>query len=107
MFLFEWDDDKAKANVRKHQVTFEEASSVFFDENARFLHDPQHSTDESRFILLGFSETHKMLVVCHCFRQNEQTVRIISARKASKKETHQYWSFMNMRIGLSQEVKIL
>ena len=98
MFLFEWDDNKAKANIKKHQVTFEEASSVFFDENARFLHDPEHSADESRFILLGFSQTHKMLVVCHCFQQNEQTVRIISARKANRIESKQYWSFYEKRI---------
>lgn len=98
MFLFEWDDNKAKANIAKHKVTFEEASSVFFDEGARLLHDPEHSSDESRFILLGFSEAHRMLVVCHCFRKNEQIIRIISARKATKKETSQYWSFYEKRI---------
>ena len=98
MFHFEWDDEKSKANLKKHGISFLEASSVFFDENARILDDPEHSGDEERFILLGFSKEHKMLVVCHCYREKELIVRIISARKATKRESLSYWSFYEKRI---------
>ncbi|MEI6169040.1 MAG: BrnT family toxin [bacterium] len=87
---FTWDEEKAKANVRKHHVSFEEATSVFADENARLKHDPEHSDEEDRFIILGFSSTLRILVVCHVCRQGDQVIRIISARKATRNERKQY-----------------
>lgn len=87
---FTWDEEKAKANVRKHGVSFEEASSVFADENARLKHDPEHSDEEDRFIILGFSSSLRVLVVCHVYRQNDQVIRIISGRKATRNERAQY-----------------
>ena len=88
---FEWDDRKGKANIRKHGVSFSEARTVFYDENAIQFFDPDHSEDEDRFILLGISFKLRTLVVCHCFRESENVVRIISARKADRNEKHEYW----------------
>jgi uncharacterized DUF497 family protein len=88
---FEWDEEKAKVNVRKHGVSFEEARTVFYDENAIQFCDPDHSEDEDRFILLGLSFMPQVLVVCHCFRESETIVRIISARRADKNEEQEYW----------------
>ena len=87
---FEWDEDKAKSNLKKHKVSFEEAKTVFYDENARLIPDPEHSEEEDRFILMGLSTGVKMLVVCHCYRESEQVIRIISARKATKREMSFY-----------------
>ena len=87
---FEWNEDKAKANLEKHKVSFEEAKTVFYDENARLIPDPEHSEQEERFILMGMSARLKMLVVCHCYRESEEVIRIISARKATKPETSFY-----------------
>ena len=87
---FEWDEDKAKGNLRKHKVNFEEAKTVFYDENARLIPDPEHSEQEERFILMGMSAGLKMLVVCHCYRESEEVIRIISARKATKQEASFY-----------------
>jgi len=87
---FEWDPDKAKANLKKHKVSFEEAVSVFSDERALVIPDPDHSVDEERFVLLGMSWSLRVLVVCHCFRENESTIRIFSARKATKTESKRY-----------------
>lgn len=87
---FEWDEDKAKSNLKKHKVSFEEAKTVFHDENARLIPDPEHSEEEDRFILMGLSTGVKMLVVCHCYRESEQVIRIISARKATKREMSFY-----------------
>ncbi len=89
-FRFEWDSLKAEANLKKHGVSFLEAESAFFDENARLIPDLEHSNDEDRFILLGFSLKTRILTVCHCYRENDETIRIISARKATKRETEQY-----------------
>ncbi|MFH2060070.1 MAG: BrnT family toxin [Pseudomonadota bacterium] len=89
--IFEWDDAKNKSNRTKHGVSFEEAQSVFFDESAIQFDDPDHSIDEERFLLLGFSQRLKVLVVCHCYRSNESIIRIISARKATKKEQKVYF----------------
>ncbi len=86
---FSWDDSKNNANIRKHGISFEEASTVFFDDNARLLHDPDHSRNENRFILLGLSRKFRLLLVCHCYRQNEEQIRIISARKATNSESSQ------------------
>ncbi len=94
MFVFEWDENKAKTNLKKHGVSFEEAQSVFFDENARIIPDPDHSISEDRFIILGISLNVKLLVVCHCYRENEKSIRIISARKATKPEAKQYQEFL-------------
>ena len=88
---FEWDEKKAKANVRKHGVSFEEARTVFYDENAIQFYDPDHSEEEDRFILLWLSFVQQVLVVCHCFRESETIVRIISARRADKDEEEEYW----------------
>ena len=89
--IFEWDNHKNKLNKRKHGVSFEEAQTVFFDEKAIEFDDPDHSTQEDRFILLGLSHSLKILVVCHCYRTDEATIRIISARKATKKEQGVYF----------------
>ncbi|MBW8003536.1 MAG: BrnT family toxin [Planctomycetes bacterium] len=88
---FEWVDKKEKANIIKHDVSFAEARTAFFDENAIQFFGPDHSDDEDRFILLGMSLKLKILVVCHCFRESESIVRIISDRKADKTEEDQYW----------------
>lgn len=94
MFVFEWDDNKAKTNLKKHGVSFEEAQSVFLDENARIIPDPDHSEEEDRFIILGLSLNMKLLVVCHCYRDKDKILRIISARRATKKETGHYQEFL-------------
>ena len=89
---FKWDERKNRENKRKHKVSFEEAQTVFLDENAvRFL-DPDHSQDEDRFLMLGISFTLRVLVVCHCYREDDSVIRIISARKADKREQSDYWS---------------
>lgn len=87
---FEWDENKNTSNKIKHGVSFEEAVSVFNDSRAMVIPDPDHSDDEERFVILGLSIRLNMLVVCHCYRNNEQTIRIISARKATKKECEYY-----------------
>lgn len=87
---FVWDEDKARANKKKHGVSFEEARTVFFDENAIEFPDPDHSGEEERFIMLGFSFKLNILVVCYCYRENDSVVRIFSARKATNKERLNY-----------------
>jgi hypothetical protein len=87
---FIWDEIKSRQNFRKHGVSFEEARSAFFDETARVAHDPDHSDSEDRFILLGMSRKLRLLLVCHCYRESEEQIRIISARKATNAETRQY-----------------
>jgi uncharacterized protein len=87
---FEWDPAKAAANVKKHGIGFDEAKSVFADERAKLIADPEHSDDEDRFVLLGLSTKLKLLVVCHCYRSKSNTIRIISARKATAIESRQY-----------------
>ena len=89
---FEWDERKSRENKRKHKVSFEEAQTVFLDENAIRFFDPDHSQDEDRFIMLGMSFTLRVLVVCHCYRGDDSVIRIISARKADKHEQSDYWS---------------
>jgi uncharacterized DUF497 family protein len=86
---FEWDENKNISNLKKHGVSFEEAKTVFSDELGRFIHDPDHSKGEERFILMGMSSQHNLLTVCHCER-DLNTIRIISARKADKFERKQY-----------------
>lgn len=87
---FEWDDRKAAANARKHGVSFDEAKSVFVDERAKLIDDPDHSEDEDRFVLLGLSSALRLLLVCHCYRSESNVIRIISARKATAKESNSY-----------------
>ncbi len=89
--IFEWDDNKNKTNQVKHGVAFEEAETVFFDEKAIEFDAPDHSIDKERFLLLGFSQTLKIMIVCHYYRDDESIVRIISARKATKKEQKAYF----------------
>ena len=88
---FIWDEGKSAANVRKHRISFEEALTAFYDENAKVYFDPDHSASEDRFILLGLSLQVRILVVCHCYREGESVVRIISARKANRREQGDYW----------------
>ena len=88
---FEWDERKDRENRRKHGVSFEEAKTVFYDENAIRFFDPDHSDDEDRFILLGIGFKLRVLVVCHCYRVSDTVIRIISARKADKHEERDYW----------------
>jgi uncharacterized DUF497 family protein len=83
---FEWNPAKASSNLTKHKVSFEEARMVFYDENAILIHDPEHSRDEERFLLLGMSPSARFLVVCHCEREDGNVIRIISARKAERTE---------------------
>lgn len=89
---FVWDERKNRANRRKHGVAFEEARTAFYDENAIVYFDPDHSEDEDRFILLGMSARLRVLVVCHCLREGESILRIISARKANTRERKAYRS---------------
>ena len=88
---FVWDPRKSRANRRKHRITFEEAQTVFCDERAREYTDPDHSESEERFILLGMSRRLRVLVVCHCYRESESVIRIISARRADRSEEEEYW----------------
>jgi len=89
---FTWDEQKNRANMRKHKVSFEQARSVFLDENALRFFDPDHSSEEERFIMLGMSFSLRVLVVCHCYREDDAVIRMISARKANKREQLNYWS---------------
>ena len=91
---FSWDEGKNRENLRKHSISFEEASTAFSDENARLKHDPDHSQDEDRFILLGFSAKLRLIVVSHVYRQDGQQIRIVSARKATRNERKQYGQFL-------------
>ena len=92
MIRFEWDSAKAAANVRKHAVSFEEAQSVFYDEFAIQFFDEEHSAGEERFLLLGMSTTARLPLVCHCEREAGDIIRIISARKATPRESAFYGS---------------
>jgi uncharacterized DUF497 family protein len=87
---FEWDPKKAAVNLRKHKVTFEDAQSVFSDERALLIDDPDHSDEEDRFVLLGLSQSLRLLVVVHCYRAEGRVIRIISARKADAGEQSIY-----------------
>lgn len=87
---FEWDNNKNESNKKKHKISFEEAKSVFYDDEALLIVDPEHSEDEERFIILGLGNQANLLVVCHCYRVSETVIRIISARKATRTESKQY-----------------
>jgi len=90
MIEFEWDEAKAAANLKKHQVSFDEAKSIFFDEFGVQFFDDEHSSGEERFLMLGMSSSAKLLIVCHCERDHGVAIRIISARKATKRESAFY-----------------
>jgi len=89
---FEWDVQKAQSNFQKHGVTFDEASSAFQDDNGIEFYDDEHAAWEDRFLFLGISFNGKLLLVCHCFKESEGVIRIISARKATRFEALQYRS---------------
>ena len=91
---FEWDEQKAISNLKKHKVSFKEAESSFDDPCARLIPDPEHSKCEERFILMGVGQHMRILIVCHCYRENDSLIRIISARKANKKEQSSYKEFL-------------
>ena len=89
---FEWDPEKARINIDKHEgVSFKEAESVFYDERAIEFYDEEHSESEKRFLMLGLSMKLRLLLVCHCIRESDSIIRIISARKATKREAKHYW----------------
>jgi hypothetical protein len=94
VFRFIWDEQKNRANQKKHGVSFDEARSVFYDENARLIYDHEHSMDEDGFIILGSSIMLRLLVVVHCYKEAEDVIRIISARKATRSEKKQYEEFL-------------
>ena len=90
LLRFEWDPKKAVANLHKHGVSFTDAQTVFADENAKLIDDPDHSEEEDRFVLLGLSSSLRLLVVCRCYRSEGNVIRIISARKAEGHERNSY-----------------
>ena len=87
---FEWDQAKNAANLRKHGISFEEAQTIFFDPLTQVADDPDHSESEVRFLAVGHSSFHNLLLVVHCFRAEDETIRIISARKTNRSERKQY-----------------
>jgi uncharacterized DUF497 family protein len=87
---FSWDVRKARQNVRKHKVSFEEAATVFYDESAIEFFDTEHSKEEERFLMLGLSGRLRIMVVSYCLRKDGSEIRIISARKATKNEERVY-----------------
>ncbi|MCD8120354.1 MAG: BrnT family toxin [Lachnospiraceae bacterium] len=87
---FEWDENKNRINKIKHRNSFEEATSVFYDAEAIVIDAPEHSEEEERFLILGLSRKANLLVVCHCCRDSDTVIRLISARRATKNETRQY-----------------
>jgi len=89
---FAWDRRKARSNLVKHGVSFEEAQTVFLDESARLIDDPDHSDDEERFVMLGHSFQARCLIVSHCYRESDSVIRLISARRATAHEEEVYWS---------------
>ena len=99
---FEWNDVKNRINIKKHGISFEEASSVFYDVNAILFDDPVHSTKEERFLIIGISRKARICIVSHCYRSDEGVIRIISARKATKREMASY----NGQGGLKYEKRI-
>jgi uncharacterized DUF497 family protein len=88
---FAWDRRKSRSNLTKHGVSFEEAQTVFLDENARLIDDPDHSEGEERFVLLGYSFQARCLIVSHCYRESDSVIRLISARRATRPEEEVYW----------------
>jgi len=87
---FEWDSDKAVENLKKHGVSFEEAQTIFYDDYAIEFYDNEHSEWENRFLMVGLSTQLRLLLVCHCFRESESVIRLISAREATRREGRLY-----------------
>ncbi|MDR3130162.1 MAG: BrnT family toxin [Treponema sp.] len=87
---FVWDEDKNQKNIKIHRVSFEEAKTVFYDPAAKIIYDPDHSKEEDRFIILGLSKLLNVLIVCRCYKEEKEQIRIISARKAAKSEEKYY-----------------
>lgn len=87
---FEWDENKDRINTEKHGISFLEASTVFYDENAVLFDDPDNSEQEDRFLIVGFSQKVRICIVSHCYRGDDDVIRIISARKATKREAEAY-----------------
>ena len=87
---FEWDENKNRSNLKKHGIDFYEARSVFLDDSAILFDDPKHSESEERFLILGMSESANICIVCHCCHETDTVIRIISARKATRKEVERY-----------------
>ncbi|MCL2557938.1 MAG: BrnT family toxin [Treponema sp.] len=85
-----WDKNKGLTNARKHGISFDEAKTVFRDPCALLIADPDHSESEDRFVILGLSKAPRLLVVCHCYKENDDTIRIFSARKATRNEAEFY-----------------
>ena len=90
MIHFEWDEKKNSANFKKHDVWFEEGKTIFHDPYARLIHDPDHSDEEDRFVLVGMSEKLRLLTVCHIYKKGDEIIRIFSARKAVRSEIKEY-----------------
>ena len=90
MIQFEWDNNKNALNKKKHKISFEEASTVFYDDRAILFDDPEHSYEEDRFLIIGTTMSSKICIVSHCYRDNDAVIRIISARKANKAEQNVY-----------------
>lgn len=93
MLSFVWDEEKAHSNLEKHGISFAEAKSVFYDEHARLIADVDNSEKEDRFLLLGMSFRPRLLLVCHCYREDDRVIRIISARKSTRHEAQTYRRF--------------
>jgi uncharacterized DUF497 family protein len=91
---FEWDPRKSRVNKAKHGIEFDEARTAFLDENARVIPDPEHSEGEERFVLMGLSVQLRVLIVCHCYREDQGVIRIISARRADPSERKQYAGYL-------------
>lgn len=89
--VFEWDPVKNEINKKKHHISFEEAQTVFYDDNAILFDDPDHSLEEERFLIIGLTKTTKLCIVSHCYRGQDQVIRLISARKATKNEANVYY----------------
>ena len=87
---FVWDENKNQSNIEKHGISFLEASTVFYDENAVLFDDPDNSEQEDRFLIMGFSQKARICIVSHCFRGDDDVIRIISARKATIREAEAY-----------------
>lgn len=87
---FDWDENKNKINLKKHGIDFEEAKTVFYDDDAIMFDDPEHSAEEERFLILGITKYENLCIVSHCYRDGDNIIRIISARKATKNETKTY-----------------
>ncbi|MBQ2633234.1 MAG: BrnT family toxin [Oscillospiraceae bacterium] len=90
MIEFEWNEHKNRIIIEKHGVSFDEGSTVFYDDYAILFDDPDHSDEEDRFLILGITRRENLCIVSHCYRGEDEIIRIISARKATKQETKTY-----------------